>query len=271
MGTWGTIIFIIIALWGVISQLLEAAARKAKERKRIEEAQQRASRELGVTVQEPASVSRQFDLRDMPMPRGQRTVPHRPAPMPTPTPGHGPAQRPPTPAPQREDRAPARSGEHDLAARRREQIEQLRQRRVAELRTATGLGGTGAPPVGRPPGPIRTPQRKRGGVTGRQPQRPPQPVSQPQTVSYRSGRPLESPLEAVSEAIEAAADLGRRQQLAEEVAYTLPTPTAGQAIRTAQEANADFVALRKLLSDPRSLRQVFVAKELFDAPLALRE
>lgn len=269
-GTLGTIIVIVIALWGVISQVLEAAARKAKEKRRLEEAQERAARELGVTVQQPEQASPTFKMGT-----GTATVARQgPAPIPTPMSPHGHPARPtgatlgqPPAFPQRPKgtaRTPSRGQritDAELAARRREQIEQLRQRRAA----SGGRAGLPPSPVGTPPQQAAQPQKRRSKQAGAASRRiqaaerdvqtsavPPASVARPNPYAQGQAR--------------AAAQPEARD------AYSLPRNAGAPGVSAAQSQpqGVNAAAVAKLLGDPASLRQVFLAAELLGPPVAMR-
>jgi len=286
MLSWSTLIVIIIALWGVISQVIESAARKAKEKKRQEELALRASHELGVTAPKPAQSSTMFTMKPEEPEGGHPghdSPTHGPSIMGTPT---MPVQR------SRQKQAKMGGGDADLAARRRAQLEQLRQRRGASIDSRQGtLSSRGSSPgQQQPPQPkSRTPfqqqPQRRPTPTPQQPRRvanqPQRPTAKPpkaKQVSYRSGRPLSSPPVAAggAQARQTVEELVLAMQTKQKPAdaYTMPTLTAGHGgagsiSDTSRKAHVS--ALQSLLSDPNSLRQIFLAKELLDAPVGLRE
>jgi hypothetical protein len=96
-------------------------------------------------------------------------------------------------------------------------------------------------------------------------------------MSYRSGRPLEAPMESVQAPIsrQSVEDIasGSLAGQAPIDAYSMPTLAQGHGGATSRAealGGANVDALRKLLHDPRSVRQVFLIKELLDAPVSLR-
>jgi hypothetical protein len=276
--TWGTIVIVIIALWGVISQVLEAAARKAKEKKRQEELASKASRDLDVTVGQPAELGTSFEKRsELPGPAGPTQYSQ----------ARTPARTPATVAQPRAARSTFTNRakpheEGDLAARRRDQLEQLRQRRASgDLRGTLGSGRAApAPAPATPPGQRRSKPMAPATRSAKQPQQPPSQTPRPvkaKSVSYRSGRPLESPLESIKspdaqQGVREIASVARDRQVSID-AYSMPTLAQGHGGATSQAAavgGANVDALRKLLSDPLSLRQVFLLKEVLDVPVSLR-
>jgi hypothetical protein len=283
MGTWGTILVIVIAMWGGISHVLEQVAKKAKEKKQREAEELRRTRELGVTIKKPSDSGSFEQHSDLPVGAEAHTFKqHHGAAHPAPPPSRTrPVQQ------QAIAQRPSSGRESDLAARRRAQLEQLRQRRGASTDPRTGAvqarlpgqgGALGRPNTPTPMPTARGPQRAKapGAKQGRVPQQPYRGTHQMPIEPVPTRQPKRQPAQAIG---------ARPPQTTEELiavaraksqpadAYAMPTVSAGLSdfggVR-GTVGEASMVALRKLLSEPDSLRQAILLKEVLDAPISLR-
>jgi len=280
MGTWGIIIVIIFSLWGVISQVLEAAAKKAKEKKRIEEAELRAARQLDLTVSAPAESGTTFQ---------QRSAGQSP-----PIPGMSQPRASMSSIPEAQSRSAIGAKDLDLAARRKAQLEQLKQRRQVAIDPLTGSvqirtsgpgqgqaarGSAGAGGLTPPVAPGTTPGRAAKRLGKKQkPQQPfrathqPPPPAAPQRAAPRvSSRPEVAAPQAPSRFHQAPPAVARGQGAEAPDAYATVAPRSDAFSRGRAESEFNSAGLMGLLQQPANLRLALVLKEVLDPPVALRD
>lgn len=273
MPSWlPTVIVLVIASWGAIAQVLQAIAKKAKEKKAAEEAALRATRELGVTIKSPSANPQSFESASgLSAEQKAHTFAQ-----------HAAHTKPQQPVQQ----TTRRTTDQDLAARRREQLEQLKKRRVVAFDPRTGSiqirtgGQPGQPPVA--PGPVQrnvpkksvTAKRSKQQQVFRSTHQPPptQPTQYPQR-GQQGRRPTRQPIVQpnIVEPTPPVRSISR-QPIAQQDAYATSVPKSDvPTLRTKSTgAGANVQDIKDLLGDTQSLRQLFVLKELLDAPVGLR-
>ncbi|MCI0362467.1 MAG: hypothetical protein L0Y44_01075 [Phycisphaerales bacterium] len=238
--TWGIIaavLFFVVHILGAIAK--EAARRKELEKRR--EAEQRRQLELGrasgpVMTGPMAPEAASSTLRI-------ESVPARP------------------------DRMQPIGTVDDLAARRKEQLEQLRQRREnRQVQRAT----VARPPAdrGAVPADLSSSRVSRvDAVKAPKDQREQREREQAKARRLQEARAAQQRREAVKKAARERLDAERDSEPEQEAVRSEDQPAATRISHSKQVAGAKF---RSKLKDRASLREIFILKEVIEAPLALR-